>query len=395
MNTCGAVSLLKKLRRYLFSIGIEKNFGYVSIGNIVNTFFGAVLWLIITSRVSAEEFGGLNYDISLATLFTSVGIMGFDTTLTAYLAKGVTRMLSESLFLIIVACAVISIILLFVYPSIAVILLIVSMLFFTLIGAENLGNHNFKKYMWLMISQRFISLFCVPVFYFLFGIEGAIYGFTVSYLLVSYELFKRIGSIKLSISTLIPIKHYFFHSYILGVAKTLPYFFDKLLILPLFGLTVVGYYQFGVQVLSIISIFPVIFYGYLLPKESRQSDTVSLDKYLRIGLILSSLLSFLLILCLPTLVEVLFPKFQLATIPAQIILLAGIPLTMSSIYNSMFMARDFSWNVVIGTLIFIGVQSLGIITLGSIYGLIGLSISTTIAATLQCIYLLFIKRKFH
>ncbi len=321
--------------------------------------------------------------------------MGFDTTLTSYLAKGVTKMLSESLFLILVASAVISIILLFVYPSIAVILLIVSMLFFTLLMAEKLGNQNFKKYMWLMILQRFISLFCVPIFYFLFGIEGAIYGFTVSYLLASYEIFKRIGSIKLSISTLIPIKHYFFHSYILGVSKTLPYFFDKLLILPLFGLSIVGYYQFGVQVLTIISIFPVIFYGYLLPKESRQSDTTSLDKYIRIGLISSALLSFLLILCLPALIDLLFPKFQLATFSAQIILLAGIPLTMSSIYNSMFMARDFSWNVVIGTFIFIGVQSLGIVTLGSVYGLVGLSISTTIAATLQCIYLMIIKRKFH
>ena len=386
---------MKRIKRYLNSIGIEKNFGYVSIGNIVSTFFGAILWFIIAAKLSAEEFGGLNYEISLATLLTSVGIMGFDTTLTSFLAKGVTKMLAESIFLILVASAIVSIILLFVYPSIAVILLIVSMLFFTLTEAKNLGDQNFKKYMWLMIVQRFITLFFVPIFYFLFGFEAAIYGFTLSYFLTSYEIFKRLGSIKISISTLIPIKNYFFHSYILGVSKTLPYFFDKLLILPLFGLSIVGYYQFGVQILAIVSIFPIIFYGYLLPRESQKRDTISFDKYARIGLISSSLLSFLLILCIPFLIDLLFPKFLLATFSAQIILLAGIPLTMSSIYNSIFMSRDLSWNVVIGSIIFIGIQSLGIVTLGSIYGLIGLSISTTVAATLQCIYLMIIKRRLH
>ena len=37
---------------------------------------------------------------------------------------------------------------------------------------------------------------------------------------------------------------------------------------PLFGLTVVGYYQFGIQILTVISLIPVILYNYLLPQAS-------------------------------------------------------------------------------------------------------------------------------
>jgi O-antigen/teichoic acid export membrane protein len=340
--------------------------------------------------MNASEFGGLNYEISIATLLTSIGIMGFDTTLTAFIAKGVTKMLDESIFLVVVSASLISLILFLLYPSLSVILLIISMLFFTIAEANNLGEQNFKKYMWIMIGQRLVSLIAVPILYFMFGVEGTLYGFVLSYILVSYDIFRRLKNIRISISTIIPIKNYFFHSYILGISKVLPYFFDKLLILPLFGLSIVGYYQFGIQVLSIISIFPVIFYGYLLPRESKKSNVDSLKIFTKFGLVCSSILTVILIVSLPSLIVMLFPKFTLAITSAQIILLAGVPLTISSIYNSVFMAKGLSWNVVVGTLIFIGVQSVGIIILGNIYGLAGLSIATTVAAVIQCIYLVVI-----
>lgn len=372
----------------MISIGFDKNLGYVSLGNIINTFFGAVLWLIIASNLNAVDFGSLNYDIAIATLLTSIGILGFDTTLTAYIAKGTTKMLDESFFLIIVSSFLIMLFLLIIYPSVPVIMLIISMMIFTLVESKNLGEHNFRKYMWLMIFQRIISLISVPLFYFYIGIEAALYGFILSYLLVSYEIYKWFKQIRISISTLIPIKNYFFHSYILGVSKVLPYFFDKLLILPLFGFATVGLYQFGVQVLSIISILSIIFYGYLLPKESKNSNKNSLKIFSKMGLITSTFLTILLIISLPTIILSFFPHFSSAIVPSQIILLSGIPLTLSSIYNSIYMARGHSVNVVIGTIIFISFQSIGIIILGNIYGLIGLSISTTFASIIQCGYLI-------
>src|SRR5690606_2852300 len=95
-----------------------------------------------------------------------------------------------------------------------------------------------------------------------------------------------------------------------------------------------------------------------------------------------------LILSLPTLIVNLFPSFTPAIFSAQIILLAGVPLTISSVYNSVYMAKQQSWYVVLGSLIFIGSQSLCIVLLGSLFGIVGLSISTTIASIIQCVYLM-------
>jgi O-antigen/teichoic acid export membrane protein len=384
---------VKRFIKIFKTFGLEKNLGYVSIGNIANTFLGALLWFIIASKLSATEFGGLNYDISIASLVTSVGVLGLDTTLTAYLAKGVNKMLYESTFLVIISGGAITFLLLIFYPSPSIILLTLSMIIFTLIESENLGNHKFKRYMWLMIIQRLISLLTVPLLFIYVGIEWALYGFVISYVVVSYEFIKWIRNIQISISTFRPIARYFLHSFILGVSKVLPYFFDKLLILPLFGLAMVGYYQFGVQILSVVSMLPVIFYGYILPRESRNSNINSKDTFLKFGMVSSILLTVLLFLSLPFLIETLFPRFSSATLSAQLILFAGIPLTISSIFNSVMMARGDSRHVVLGAIIFVGFQSIGIVLLGNMIGLIGLSISTTVASILQCTYLYFMEKK--
>jgi O-antigen/teichoic acid export membrane protein len=384
---------LKRIVRILRIFGLEKNLGYVSIGNIANTFLGALLWLIIASRLSASEFGSLNYDISIASLVTSVGILGLDTTLTTYLAKGVNKMLYESTFLVILSGSAITIALLIFYPSLSVILLTISMIIFTLIESENLGNHKFKRYMWLMVIQRLITLLLVPVFFIFFGVEWALYGFVISYTVVSYEFVKWLRKIRISISTFKPITRYFLHSSILGISKVLPYFFDKLLILPLFGITMVGYYQFGVQILSVVSMLPVIFFGYILPRDSKSSSPGTKKTFLRFGILSSVLLTLTLFLILPFLIQLLFPKFVSAIFSAQLILLAGIPLTLSSIYNSVMMARGDSRPVVIGAVMFVGFQSIGIIVLGNSLGLIGLSISTVIGSIIQCIYLFLVERR--
>jgi O-antigen/teichoic acid export membrane protein len=384
---------VNRITKLFKAFGLEKNLGYVSVGNIANTFLGALLWLLIAAKLSASEFGSLNYDISIASLITSLGIMGLDTTLTTYLAKGVNKMMGESTFLIIISAGIISITMFMFYPSVPVILLTVTMIIFTLIESENLGNHNFKRYMWLMLIQRLLTLLLVPALFYFFGIEWALYGFIISYVVVSYEFVNWIKKIRISVSTFRPIKRFFFHSYVLGISKVLPYFFDKLLILPLFGLSMVGYYQFGVQVLAVVSMLPIIFYGYILPKESKNSNENSLHMFLKVGVLSSVSITILLFFGLPTLIQLLFPKFVLATNSAQLILLAGVPLTISSIYNSIMMAKGESRPVVIGAIIFVGFQSIAIITLGNWFGLIGLSLSTTIASVIQCIYLVFVEGK--
>ena len=231
---------------------------------------GALLWLYLTSRLNATEFGDLNYDIAIATIMTAVGTLGFDTTLTTFVAKGTTRMIYEATFLTLLTSIILSVTIFMFFSSLSVVILLIGMLFYTLIDSEYLGKHEFKKYMYIRVAQRLITLVSVPLLYEMFSLEGAVYGFAFSYIAFSYLFFNRLRKIRISVSTLVPIRGFFINSYILGLSRILPYFLDKLIIAPLFGLAIVGYYQFGVQLLTLTSIIPVISYSVYLTKSSKR-----------------------------------------------------------------------------------------------------------------------------
>jgi O-antigen/teichoic acid export membrane protein len=215
------------------------------------------------------------------------------------------------------------------------------------------------------------------------SVDGAIYGFAISNFVLCSRYLKAVKQLDFSISSIASIKNYFLHSYMIGIAKVLPYFADKLLILPLFDVVTVGYYQFGAQIASFSSLVPFILFGYLLPRQS-QGVTHELHNTKRLGIVFSIGLTIILFLLMPFIVNTFFPKFQPATTATQIIILSGVPLSFSAIYNSGFLAIGRSLPVVIGTMMFLISQFLLIYFLGNIYSLVGLSFATVTASTLQC-----------
>jgi O-antigen/teichoic acid export membrane protein len=245
--------------------------------------------------------------------------------------------------------------------------------------------------MLILSTQRILTLILVPVLFEFAGVNGAILGFAISHLVLCKNFFRIVREIDFSISTLKPIKKYFLHSYLLGISKTLPYFADKLIILPLFGLSTLGYYQFGVQMLTVTAVIPVILYNYLLPRVAR-SGTQDLSRTIWLGLITALSMSSIMYLFMPTIVSKFFPTFESAILSVQIILFAGIPLTAVAIITSVFMGQQKSIHVAVAALLFIGCQYLLIILLGKSFGLIGLSASMLAASSIQCTYLLLIKR---
>ena len=379
------------IQRLLRALGLDKGLAFVSMGNLIYTALGAVLWFYLASILTPDEYGRLNYDIAVATILTSLGIMGFDTTLTTFVAKGVSKMFPQSAFLIILSGGILSIFIFLFLQSWVLAILLMGMLFFTLVTANLLGNHSFKQFMLILSTQRILTLILVPVLFEFAGVNGAILGFAISHIVLCKNFFRIVREIDFSISTLKPIKKYFLHSYLLGISKTLPYFADKLIILPLFGLSTLGYYQFGVQMLTVTAVIPVILYNYLLPRVAR-SGTQDLSRTIWLGLITALSMSSIMYLFMPTIVSNFFPTFEPAILSVQIILFAGIPLTAVAIITSVFMGQQKSIHVAVAALLFIGCQYLLIILLGKSFGLIGLSASMVAASGIQCTYLLLIKR---
>jgi O-antigen/teichoic acid export membrane protein len=378
--------------KLVFVLGIDKGVSYISIGYSFSIVFGGVLWFILAAQMSANEYGIMNYYTSLSLILGTIAIFGFDYTLTTFLAKGTTKMLSESVFLTSVAALIISIILAISFKSLVIILLFLGPLFFTLSLTEVLGKRHYKEYMIILIGQRALSLILVPLLFASNGLDGAIFGYSISYLPLCYRFFVSLRTVTFSISTFRPIKNLFFHNYALGISKSAVIFSDKLIIVPLFGVIILGYYQLGVQMLMAISIIPVILSHYLLPQQAANKNE-NIKKIERLGLALTILLTVSVIYFTPTIISYLFPKFEVAQTATQIVLLAGIPLAATAILSSYFLAAEKSRDVLIASGLFLGTQYVLIVILGRWYGLEGLSLSLVLAASAQALFLLAMKRR--
>ena len=367
------------VRKAVFALGIDKGISYVSIGHSFSVIFGGVLYFILAAEMPANYYGTLNYYLSITTIFSSLALLGFDNALTTFLAKGMTRMLSESVFLTSSAALIVSIILAVAFESLPVILMFLGLMFYVLSLAELLGKRLYKEYMSVLIIQRALSLFLAPVMFVHYGLDGAIYGLSISYLALCYRFFVSLRTITFSISTLRPIKNFIFHSYAYGISRSLVWWSDKLIIAPLFGVTILGYYQLGIQMLIASSVIPVIFNNYLLPQQAANKNE-NIKKLEGLGMLLSILMTVSLIYLAPSIIYYLFPKFKVAQTATQIVLLAGIPLSMVGILSAHLMAREKSFHVLLASGIFLGVEYVSIVVLGQKYGLIGLSLSPVLAA---------------
>lgn len=372
-------------------IGVEKGLGYVTIGNIISTALGALLWFILASLMAAENYGELNYHISIATILTASGILGFDYTLTTFLAKGFQRVAQEASTLVGLSAIPLFLLIFLVFSSASTGLVLLGMMFFTLSTAELLGRHRYKEFMFVMILQRLATLAFVPILFLSMNIDGALYGYALSYLPLSYRFFVLLKGITISFTVLKSNKTFFLHSYGTGISRTLVHFSDKLVIAPLFGLAILGYYQFGLQVLAVISIIPTILYNYLLPQEASGKNSNSY-KVKVLGISTSIIMTFALILLVPIIIQELFPQFERSILPTQIVLFSGPALTMVSIYSSTFLAKEKSFHVLVSAGIFLGVQYSLLAILGNTFGLEGLSMATLIASFSQMLFLMLIKK---
>jgi O-antigen/teichoic acid export membrane protein len=383
---------MKRFIKFFYSLEVERGLVFVTIGNLVSIGLGTILWFVLAIQMTANDYGSLNYYISIVTISTSIGIMGLDITLTTFVAKGLVKMVSESSSLVLISGIVLSIILSLIFMSLPLILTFLGQMFFVLSTSEMLGRHHYKEFMIVLIIERVITLASIPLLFGIYGVNGALYGYAISFLPLSYRFFISLRKFKLSLSTLRPIKRFFFHSYALGTFKHLVYFSDKLIIMPLFGFGVLGYYQFGIHMLTTLSIIPIILSNYLLPQEAGNKNTKG-KKLEMLGIFSSLIITIFLVIISPIIITNLFPRFENAILSTQIILLAGIPFTVVAIFNSLLLAREKSFHVFVASGIFLVVQYALIASLGSLYGLIGLSLSMVIASITQAIYLYLMKRK--
>ena len=366
----------------------ETGLVYTTIGNMGASVLGGLFWFALASLLAVDNYGAVNYYIALANVFFAIGLVGLDSTLITFLAKGEKNIHYQATSLTLISALVIGLIL-SIYVWTAGILA-ASMIFFMMTLAETLGRRTYRQYAFFIIGQRIAQIVFSIILYFPFGITGILVGYFAGNLLFSFKYLSRaIPNFTLNFKDIKLKRNFALHSYGANIIRNFTLWIDKLVIAPLFGYYLLGLYQLAFQFFMFLSIIPLSLYSYLLPEESsgKNNRTIKI-----IGLGFSIIAALAALLSLPTVIEKFFPTF-LDSIPiVRIMSLAVIPATVVAILNATLLGRGSSRIVFTGGITYMITLVVGVAVLGQVLGAIGLAVTILTAQTIQATYLIW-KRK--
>jgi len=156
-----------------------------------------------------------------------------------------------------------------------------------------------------------------------------------------------------------------------------------LVIGALFGFSILGEYHFAVQFLFLLESLPRALSIYLVPQEAEGKKNKKI-KMLSIGAAI--LLAVISIVTVPYGVNAFLPEYHESILPIQILSIAIIPLSISSIQTSEFLGKENSKLVLIGSIIQSGLYFLLIIVLGQSFGISGMAIGFLTAAIVKTVF---------
>ena len=346
---------------------------------------GGLFWLYMASLMGAEAYGQISYFLAIAIIGSRISLLGFANTIMVYSAKGVKIQPPIYLFAIL-GSIITSLILFFVFLyDVGLSLYVIGFVTFTLITSDLLGRKQYKSYAKYIISQKIILIILSVSLYHLIGLTGVILGIAISFLPYSFVIYKELKNFKIDFSLIRNRGKFVVNSFANDITDTLGSYLDKLIVAPMIGFVLLGNYSLGMQFLSILTILPVMFYQYLLPKDARNESNTKLRKILMLG---SVVLCVITIILSPTVIPILFPEFTEVVPIVQILSVAIIPFTATAILNSKFFGTERTKFVLIGSIILVSVQIPSIIVLATLYGVNGAAMSMVLAYTCQSIFLI-------
>jgi len=346
---------------------------------------GGLFWLYMASLMGTEAYGQISYFLAIAIIGSKISLFGFANTMIVYSAKGVKIQPPIYLFAIL-GSIITSLILFFVFLyDVGISLYVIGFVTFTLITSDLLGRKQYKSYAKYIISQKIILIILSVSLYHLIGLTGVILGIAISFLPYSFVIYKEFKNTKIDFSLIRSRGKFVVNSFANDLTDTLGGQLDKLIVAPMLGFILLGNYSLGMQFLSILTILPVMFYQYLLPKDARNESNTKLRKILMLG---SVVLCVITIILSPIVIPILFPEFTEVVPIVQILSVAIIPFTAIAILNSKFFGTERTKFVLIGSSILVSVQIPSIIVLATLYGVNGAAISMVLAYTCQSIFLI-------
>ena len=366
-----------------------KGISLIGIGDISSNGISAVFWFYLATLILPSEYGQIHYFISIAAIASTISLVGQQNAITVYISKNKT--LVSTLFLTSLLCSIVSLIILTViFQKFDIGLLTMGMVLFTHGIATSLGYEDFKKYTIFSILQKILLVVFGLGFYYYFGVEAILIGIALSYFVYIKIFYAGLIKFKIDFSELRKNREFIFSNYFIMLTNIVTTQLDKIIIVPILGLTVLGNYSLALQIITIMTILPSVIFKYILPKSSKGTN----DKKLRRKTIFISIgLTGIGILVLPTIIPIFFDKFTEVISIIQIMSLSIIPITINTFYFSKFLGSENAKIPLVGGIISSIILIMGMIILGSLYGTTGIAIAHVLTYSSVCMYSYFMDKR--
>ena len=362
--------------------------GIASIGttDIIATAISSVLWFILPNFLSSEEYGQIHYVLSIAGIVYLFCMIGNRDVITIFTSKSYN--LNSTLYFFSLISSFVAIIIVFFMFKIDSAIIILAFVMNDLGLGYLLGKKSFKKYPFYIITQKSLALILCLTFYFIFGPVGILYGLALSYSHFSLLIYQGLKESKINLLSLKSHRGFLLNNYILDMVASLKHF-DKFLIVPILGFSALGNYALAMQAFTVFIMSSGIIYKYVLAQDSRG---ISSRKIKQLNVLLSVGIAAFGFFVAPIIISTIFPEYEDAQIVIQIMSISVIPAAIGQMLMSKFLGQEKSRFVLIGRIIQISLMISGILILGTIYELVGVSIAYLLSTSGQAIYLLISSR---
>lgn len=331
---------------------------------------------------NVHEYGLINYVVAIGSLSSSISLLGLNTTVTTLVPQGHKRIDIQANQVVLISatvCAIIASLFNWILGF-----FVLGMAFWMMSSYELLSRKLYSKYALNIIGSRALQLVLSIILYGFFGIFGIIVGFVIAFFAFSVTYFKTIPQFSKSFGKITKEFKTSLHLYSYNLSNALLLYLDKLIIAPIYGYTVLGYYQLGFQFLMFFSMISVSFYQYLIPEESSGRKRNKLRIY---GIALSIIITILVFLLAPVILKVFFPNYINSLNSIRILSMGIIPMMITSTLNSKFLAMKLTRFVLISSIIYQVTQIILIRILGRQFGIDGIALSVVIAMIVQITFL--------
>ena len=374
--------LNKKLLEYMdnpVKSKILKELSTIGISDVFGMGISAIFWFFIASQVEVEEYGELHYFIAIASFAFIISLIGTQNVVTVFTAKKVK--IQSTLFIISLIAGTVAAILVFIFSGrLDSGILVLAFIINDLALGFLIGQKNFSSYGKCIVIQKIIAVGLGLIFYYMFGIEGIIIAIALSYIHFSIFVYRGIKNSKFNFKLLKSNSPFIFNNWALSLVSVSRHHLDKIILVPLLGLTVMGNYALALQFWAVLVVFTGIFFKYILTYDSSGIP----NKKLKIIAVFGSIgLAILGMTIPPIIIPIFFEKYTESIIAVQIMSLGIIPQVIDKIYLSKSLSLQKSRMVLVSRAVSAITLISGILLIGQMYGVAGIAVSFVLSLVFQ------------